>query len=444
MENARRAGGGKTLVPLPESQASAGPADHGGAGGGRRLIFLSGTVYPVPLSPTVEKKMRRLAGYGAVTVVAWADGLMPRRLREPVRFVLLPRLPGIFLRYPLFLLVGLVVVFLAVRRGATNILVAQSPYEGVVALLGHGLARLRGVRPAVAVEVHGDWEEVPRLFRPLWFPRLAETVMARTARAVLRRADVIRVISRFTEEKVRQLCPNTPLVKFPTFTDLEVFLDAPASPKTVADFPYILYVGMLVPSKGIEVLLRAFERIRQERPDARLVLIGDGYAERQFRSLVQILGLEQVVYFMAPMAQSALAAWMRAAVCLALPSLSEGLGRVVLEAMASGRPVVGTCVGGIPELIVDGVTGFLVPPGDANTLADRVLRLFKDPVLADAMGVRGRERSRSLFSTEKYFAAYGEMICLAEAAIGAGVSSREDIQEESLRNVEGPSDPRHG
>jgi len=444
MENARSANGGKTLVPLPESQASAGRADHGEPGGGRRLIFLGGTVYPVPLSPTVEKKMRRLAEYGTITVVGWANGLMPRRLREPVRFVLLPRLPGIFLRYPLFLLVGLVVVFLAVRRGATNILVAQSPYEGVVAILGRAFARFRGVRPAMAVEVHGDWEEVPRLFRRLWFPRISMRIMARTACAVLRRADVVRVISRFTEEKVRQLCPNTPLVKFPTFTDLEVFLDAPASPKTVADFPYILYVGMLVPSKGIEVLIRAFDRIRREHPDARLVLIGSGYAEDRFRSLVRASALDQAVLFIPPMSQAELATWMQGSLCLVLPSFSEGLGRVVLEAMASSRPVVATRVGGIPELIVDGMTGFLVPPGGVDALADRVLELLKDPVRADAMGARGRERSRSLFSTEKYFAAYGEMICLAEGAIGAGVSSREDIQEESLRNVEGPSDPRHG
>ena len=424
MKNGRGANGGKTPVPLPESQASAGRTDHGEPGRGRRLIFLSGTVYPLPLSPTVEKKMRRLAEYGAVTVVAWADGLMPRRLREPVRFVLLPRLPGIILRYPLFLLAGLLVIFLAVRRRASNILVAQSPYEGVVALLGRGLARIRGTRPALAVEVHGDWEEVPRLFRRLWFPWLSMRIMARTACAVLRRADVVRVISRFTEEKVRQLCPNTPLVKFPTFTDLEVFLDAPAPPKTVADFPYILYVGMLVPSKGIEVLIRAFDRIRREHPDARLVLIGSGYAEDQFRSLVRASALDQAVLFIPPMSQAELATWMRGSLCLILPSFSEGLGRVVLEAMACGRPVVATQVGGIPELVLDQVTGILVPPGDVNQLADALLSVLKDPKAAEAMGGRGRDRAKTLFSEAEYFRAYEDMIRLAER-IGAIQASGE-------------------
>jgi glycosyltransferase involved in cell wall biosynthesis len=270
----------------------------------------------------------------------------------------------------------------------------------------------------VAVEVHGDWEEVPRLFRRLWFPRLAETVMARTARAVLQRADVVRVISRFTEEKVRQLCPNTPLVKFPTFTDLGVFLDAPASAKTVADFPYILYVGMLVPSKGIEVLIRAFDRIRREHPDARLVLIGSGYAEDQFRSLVRASALDQAVLFIPPMSQAELATWMQGSLCLVLPSFSEGLGRVVLEAMACGRPVVATQVGGIPELVLDQVTGILVPPGEVNQLADALLSVLEDPKAAEAMGGRGRNRAKTLFSEAEYFRAYEDMIRLAER-IGA-------------------------
>lgn len=420
MENARSANGGKTLVPLPESQASAGRADHGEPGGGRRLIFLGGTVYSTPLSPTVEKKMRRLAAHGEITVVGWTEGLRPRRLHEPVQFVLLPRLPSIALRYPLFLVAGLWVSLRAMRRNASNFLVAQSPYEGVVALLGRALARLRGIRPVLIVEVHGDWEAVPQLFRPLWFPRLSATVMTRTARMALRAADIIRVISRFTEEKVRQVCPRTPIVRFPTFTDLKVFLCGQDSRGRAADFPYILYVGMLVPSKGVEVLIRAFDRAVRVHPELHLVLIGSGHAEDQHRSLVQTLDLARSVRFVPFMAQADLAAWMRGAVCLVLPSFSEGLGRVVLEAMACGRPVIGTSVGGIPEMIEDGVNGYLVPPGDAAALAARILDVLEDPNRAEEMGKRGRDVAVRLFSEGGYFRAFGSMVDLAESLVLRG------------------------
>lgn len=380
----------------------------------RRLIFLSGTVYTQPLSPTVEKQMRQLADFGEITVVGWVDGFLPLRLRDPVTLVLLPRLPGIGLRYPLFFLAGLVVILLTVRRKAANILVAQSPYEGVVALLGRALARLRRIRPVVVVEAHGDWEEVPRLFRRLWFPRLSARIMGWTASAVLRRTDVVRVISDFTCEKVQKICPQTPLVKFPTFTDLEVFLDTPAPARAVVDFPYILYVGMLVPSKGVEVLIRSFDRVREQHPDVRLILIGRGHAERRFRSLAHALGLSQAICFLPPMTQPELAAWMRAARCLVLPSFSEGLGRVVLEAMACGRPVIGSRVGGIPEMIHEGVNGFLVNIGDVEAVQDRIRRVLDDPQLADQLGRNGRLMAQDLFSSEAYVKGYAEIIEIAE------------------------------
>jgi glycosyltransferase involved in cell wall biosynthesis len=191
---------------------------------------------------------------------------------------------------------------------------------------------------------------------------------------------------------------------------------------------------MLVPSKGVQVLLEAFARVREARPDAQLILIGAGHAEDRFRSLVKTLGLDQSVRFVAPIPQAQLAAWMRAAVCLVLPSFSEGLGRVVLEAMACGRPAIGTKVGGIPELIQDGVTGYLVPSGDSVALAHCMLRLLQDSALADAMGARGRERSKALFSEHEYFRGYTEVVSLAEGIAKGQVVSTSGV------SVRGPGE----
>ncbi len=99
-----------------------------------------------------------------------------------------------------------------------------------------------------------------------------------------------------------------------------------------------------------------------------------------------------------------------------ISSDSEGLPMVVLESMASGTPVVSTAVGGIPELIVDGKTGILVPPGDSRALADAILDLVRDPGLRDAMGTASRSRVERHFSTdimvEKYCTAYGKLLDL--------------------------------
>ena len=94
---------------------------------------------------------------------------------------------------------------------------------------------------------------------------------------------------------------------------------------------------------------------------------------------------------------------------LVLPSMSEGLGRVIIEAMATGTPVIGSRVGGIPELIEDGVRGFLVPPGNENVLAEKLRCILNSPDEARAMGACGRRFAERLFSTESYLRGYEQI-----------------------------------
>jgi glycosyltransferase involved in cell wall biosynthesis len=100
---------------------------------------------------------------------------------------------------------------------------------------------------------------------------------------------------------------------------------------------------------------------------------------------------------------------MAASTVLVLPTFSEGLGRVIIEAMAVGRPVIASDVGGVPDLVVDGQTGFLVPPGDPSRLADRLRWIFMHPAEAKRMGALGHHRIRTLFSTTKYVSGYREV-----------------------------------
>jgi glycosyltransferase involved in cell wall biosynthesis len=110
------------------------------------------------------------------------------------------------------------------------------------------------------------------------------------------------------------------------------------------------------------------------------------------------------------MAQANLAERMRRACVFVLPSISEGLGRVVIEAMAAGTPVIGSNVGGIPDMVKDGVTGWLVPPGDEVTLADRLRWVLEHPEEAHEMGYRARVAAEQSFSTNSYVQHYDELL----------------------------------
>jgi glycosyltransferase involved in cell wall biosynthesis len=109
-----------------------------------------------------------------------------------------------------------------------------------------------------------------------------------------------------------------------------------------------------------------------------------------------------------------LALRMSEAAVLVLPSTSEGLGRVIIEAMATATPVIGSDVGGIPELIKDGVNGFLIPPGDEQALAEKLRWVLNNPDKARAMGHTGHSFAQQVFSTESYIKGYRDIckICV--------------------------------
>ncbi len=158
----------------------------------------------------------------------------------------------------------------------------------------------------------------------------------------------------------------------------------------------ILHVARLVEMKGTRYLIQAFAALAPNHPDTQLVIIGDGPLNRPLRALAKSLGLEGRVQFLGARPHAQVVAWMRKAAMLVLPSVHtstgrvEGLGMVLLEAAATGVPVVASRVGGIPEGVLDGETGLLVSERDADGLARCMQDLLHEPATRLRMRVRAR------------------------------------------------------
>ena len=185
---------------------------------------------------------------------------------------------------------------------------------------------------------------------------------------------------------------------------------APASRQNL-----VLFLGRMEPGKGIFDLLQAVAALRPEVPDVRLVCAGDGdrvavaeYAER--------LGIAEAVKFTGWVGPSGKRALMESAAAFAMPSYDAALPTSLIEAMAAGVPVVASAVGGIPEVVVDGVSGFLVAPGDSATLARLLRKLLVDRRLAERIGAAGRESARLRFAPERALPPLESLY----AAIGVG------------------------
>jgi glycosyltransferase involved in cell wall biosynthesis len=382
---------------------------------GQTIGWLGNARYSQPLSLTDARKWWTLASLGAdIVVIAFSSDRHFHRFSAGPRFILLPELPGAPLRY-LELAVGglLLTLWLIFRRGA-RIVVAQSPYEGAVGALAKSITRRFGKQVALVVESHGDFEESLFSQRRIAFAGLYRRLMRRAAAYGLRHADGLRAVSISAEQQLQSWRPGKPVHRFMAWIDAQAFGDTPRL-QPLADSHDFVYAGVLIPRKGVHTLLDAFARIAPDFPASRLWLVGKpenaDYAAQLHQQALR-LGLDSRVIFVGVVSQQELAGYMARARALVLASSSEGLPRVVVEAMLNGLVVVATRVSGIPEVIDDGITGYLVPPGDVETLAAALRTVLLDPDI-DAMGARARDFARRFFSPAAYLDGYRKLLANA-------------------------------
>jgi glycosyltransferase involved in cell wall biosynthesis len=183
---------------------------------------------------------------------------------------------------------------------------------------------------------------------------------------------------------------------------------------------HFVFVGRLAAIKGVRVLLAAFTEVQQRLPKARLTLVGDGPDRAELERLAAQMGV--AVEFMGYRSQAEVADILAGADVFVLPSFAEGLPVVLMEALASSVPVIATQVAGVSELVEEGQSGYLVPPGDAASLADRMYQAGCDPQARARMGEAGRARVRAEFDSSQEAARLAGLFC--GRAQGGGADPR--------------------
>lgn len=269
-------------------------------------------------------------------------------------------------------------------------------------LLGRVAARRVGV-PAVAVS--RGWTGENRKVRAYeWLDRRH-----------LRLMDRVVCVSDGQAAKVRRWCgvPESRLTVIRNSARLAAFesRDPGARRTLLGCFPsdsavsrLVVAAGRLSPEKGFGVLVEAAADVLRHDPAAGVVLFGEGVLRPDLEGRVRELGIAD--RFVMPGFRTDLDSLLPAADVVVLPSFTEGLPNVALEAGAAGVPVVATVVGGTPEVVADGETGFLVPPGEPEVLAAKLRRVLGDAALRATLGDAAKRRMRELFTFDAQAAAY--------------------------------------
>jgi glycosyltransferase involved in cell wall biosynthesis len=352
-----------------------------------RVLFVGRARYALPLSPTLRLKWSAVGKELDYRVLASS----PDRTAGDDTFRLRPRTP---LDGPRFWLSLPARIRREVRVFGPAAIVAQSPFEAAAALVAR-------TGCPVIVEVHGDWRTFGRLYGSV-SRRLIARAADRIGDWAVRRAAKVRSVSPYTTQLAREL-GREPAMEFPAFMDLEPF-GRPVQP--LPDAPVALFVGVLELYKNIDGLAQAWRSASPRVPHASLRIVGDGSRA----DVVETLVADGLVTWQRRLSTDEVAAALDAASVLVLPSRSEGMGRVVIEAFLRGRPVVGAAVGGIRDLVDDGVNGLLVAP-EPDALASALVRVLGDRAVLESLATGARTAGEAwLVAPEEYARRMRELV----------------------------------
>ncbi len=315
----------------------------------------------------------------------------PDRMRRSLLYRVLPLF---------FVAAGMVAIWRHARRHKYDVIHVHWPMP--LALFGWAAQRARRV-PLVSTFYGVELRWVKGALRPL----------KGLVRWAARRSDRVVAISSYTAAELRELA-DVPIEVIPYTTALP---ERPSAPKSIGGPPTLLFVGRLVERNGVPYLIEAMGLLRDR--SLRLVIVGEGPERPKLEAAVQRLGLADRVEFRGKISAAELQAAYAQASAFVLPSVfdargdTEGLGVVALEAMNYGTPVVASRIGGIPDVVEDGVSGLLVPPADAAALATALRRVLDEPGLARTLGEAGRRRLHEQFSwkaiTARWEAVYSSL-----------------------------------
>jgi len=355
-----------------------------------RLLLVTRDRYRLPLAPSLRRKFDALSNEFELRVFASAaegdqDG--------DERFELVRSLPA--LDGPLFYAALPGRAARTLRAFRPDAVLVQGTHETAALLLARRLARLD---VPIILDLHGDWRAATRLYgSPL--RRLLDPVGDAVSRAVVRRVDAVRTISDSTTRLVRDLGRDATAV-FPAYVDLASFLERPPAP--LPGRPTALFVGVLERYKNVDGLVAAWRVVAERVPDAALHIVGGG---RQLPLVQKLVAEWPAATTHTPrLTPPEVALALDEAWALVLPSRSEGLPRVVMEAFCRGRAVIGSRAGGIPELVEHERNGLLVDGNDPGALADALVRVLTERRMAERLGAQAHEDAGRWVSTPEEFA----------------------------------------
>ena len=334
----------------------------------KNVLFIAPTTYQLPLTENLKKKFITLSEVCNVSVLAFANS--KTFLKETYgNFYLNKKIENRLLNYFRIIQISIFTTYKIIKKENIDIVCFQDPVSSFFSIL---FLKTRRSEVKIIVETHGDFIETLSLEKNLVLPRLYKKLFYIMAKYSIGKSNIIRAVSSSTEQQVLDIDSSKSVVRFPAWIDFKDFQNIEPKPLSKDKFN-ILFIGSVTDRKKPHMIIEAIQRINDK--SYHLSIVGPTPNEKYFKELKDLIGksdLQNQVSLIGPVDRESVKDYYSNSNLMILPSISEGLARVIFESQVAVCPVLVTDAPGMSDIVIDGQTGYVFESNNLDSLSLKI------------------------------------------------------------------------
>ena len=363
----------------------------------KNVLFIAPTTYKLPLDDNMQKKFEFLSQVCKLNVVAFANEKKEIKL-ENGDLYFYKKTSNRFINYFKIIFLSLFSISKIIKRNKIEVVSFQDPVSSFLSMF---IIKMRHKNIKVIVETHGDFIETLGLEKNLIFPRIYRKFFIKLASYTIKNADIIRAVSSSTEAQVQKMNKTKKIVRFPAWVDFDDFKDIEIN--RVNTTFQILFIGSVTDRKKPHLIIEAMKLLKKENIE--LLIVGP-MPNAKYLSFLQNLisdhGLEANVKFFGEVDRKEVKSFYSKINLMILPSVSEGLARVIFESQATACPVLVTDAPGMGDIVIDGQTGYVFESNNVESLAKKIQYIEENYDEAMHVGRNAKDYILNNYSAENF------------------------------------------
>ena len=334
----------------------------------KNVLFIAPTTYQLPLTENLKKKFITLSEVCNVSVLAFANS--KTFLNETYgNFYLNKKIKNRLLNYFRIIQISIFTTHKIIKKENIDIVCFQDPVSSFFSIL---FLKARRTEVKIIVETHGDFIETLSLEKNLVLPRLYKKLFYIMGKYSIGKSNIIRAVSSSTEQQVLDIDSSKSVVRFPAWIDFKDFQNIEPKPLSKDKFN-ILFIGSVTDRKKPHMIIEAIQRINDKSYN--LSIVGPAPNEKYFKELKDLIDksdLQNQVSLIGPVDRESVKDYYSTSNLMILPSISEGLARVIFESQVAMCPVLVTDAPGMSDIVIDGQTGYVFKSNNLDSLSLKI------------------------------------------------------------------------